>query len=214
MRLKEQELEKRKELIVQCAFELFYEKGIHNVSVKEIAQRAGVGTVSVFRYFGSKADLLVLTVELLWEKIVKELEVTSNQAEYREKCGYEQLELFFSRFLALYEQYREYILFSVDCKAYLITEKYKMRSEEYMHFYSAPKATFCEALRKGMEDGSVSFDKDTDVEELFKAVWLLLRSMVEMNTILDTVLEDENPFGQAILPAIDLVLRQIAGRQQ
>ncbi|MDD1771586.1 MAG: TetR/AcrR family transcriptional regulator [Methanomassiliicoccales archaeon] len=53
-----------KERILSSAFELFAEKGYGTTTTKDIAQRAGVNEVTVFRSFGSK--------EALFKEVIKD----------------------------------------------------------------------------------------------------------------------------------------------
>src|SRR5690606_24730285 len=46
-------------LIYDCAVDLIVERGYDSVSVDEICQRAEVGRATFFRYFGSKAGLMI-----------------------------------------------------------------------------------------------------------------------------------------------------------
>jgi len=52
------ELKERAEEILEAARQLFGERGVHGVSVRDIAERAGVKKAAVFYYFDGKDDLL------------------------------------------------------------------------------------------------------------------------------------------------------------
>jgi AcrR family transcriptional regulator len=56
--------------ILTAAREVFAEEGIE-ASVAEVAERAGVGTATIFRRFPTKEDLLVAVVEQRVEEIVE-----------------------------------------------------------------------------------------------------------------------------------------------
>ncbi|WP_054876644.1 TetR/AcrR family transcriptional regulator [Oxobacter pfennigii] len=47
----------KKESILQIATKLFAERGITDVSISEIAAKAGVSQVSIYNYFGDKSNL-------------------------------------------------------------------------------------------------------------------------------------------------------------
>jgi len=53
----ERRTQQKREAILAAAQELFMEQGITAVSVSEIAQRAGVSPVTIFKYFGDKLTL-------------------------------------------------------------------------------------------------------------------------------------------------------------
>lgn len=51
------ESKNKKELIMEAALVIFEEKGIREVTIAEIAERAGVATGTVYEYFSNKEDL-------------------------------------------------------------------------------------------------------------------------------------------------------------
>ncbi|MBX7081583.1 MAG: TetR family transcriptional regulator [Nannocystaceae bacterium] len=53
----ERKADRRRE-ILDAALELFVERGFHGTAVPEIAQRAGVGLGTIYRYFESKEQLV------------------------------------------------------------------------------------------------------------------------------------------------------------
>ena len=48
----------KREAIMQAALELFVERGFYGTAVPEIADRAGVGAGTIYRYFESKEALV------------------------------------------------------------------------------------------------------------------------------------------------------------
>ncbi|MBZ0232567.1 MAG: TetR family transcriptional regulator [Deltaproteobacteria bacterium] len=48
----------KREAILQAALELFVERGFHGTAVPEVAERAGVGAGTIYRYFASKEALV------------------------------------------------------------------------------------------------------------------------------------------------------------
>ena len=51
--------------ILRAAFELFVERGIDGASIEQIAKRAGVGKLTVYRRWSSKEELLAQAIESL-----------------------------------------------------------------------------------------------------------------------------------------------------
>ncbi len=54
--------DERREEILDAAFELFAERGLHGASTEEIAKRAGISQPYVFRLFGTKKELFTAVV--------------------------------------------------------------------------------------------------------------------------------------------------------
>lgn len=75
--------------IVEAAKELFTERGLNDVQMKDIAERAGAGVATVFRYFPKKDELIV-------EVAIRSLDAV--EAEFRriislKASAFERLEL-------------------------------------------------------------------------------------------------------------------------
>jgi AcrR family transcriptional regulator len=60
--------EKRRDLIVEVAAQLFAEHGFDSVSINEIGIAAGITGPAIYRYFASKEALLVLVYERLYKR--------------------------------------------------------------------------------------------------------------------------------------------------
>lgn len=64
--------EKAQEIILNAAEELFYQEGIHAVSVDAVVERAGINKMSVYRQFSCKMDLILAYMErkqsAFWEE--------------------------------------------------------------------------------------------------------------------------------------------------
>lgn len=57
----------RKKLVIQASYRLFLKKKIEASSIQEIADEAGVGVASVYRYFSNKGEIAVETAIYSWE---------------------------------------------------------------------------------------------------------------------------------------------------
>lgn len=51
--------QERKNRILDTAFRIFIEKKIESVSMGEIAEVAGIGRATLFRYYPTKPDLVI-----------------------------------------------------------------------------------------------------------------------------------------------------------
>ena len=77
-KLRKEERETRKNLIVNAAMDLFSQKDFHKIGMRDIAKRAGISAAAIYRYFPSRDDVFVealvrhmKVVEALFEKKVK-----------------------------------------------------------------------------------------------------------------------------------------------
>ncbi|MDY0132308.1 MAG: helix-turn-helix domain-containing protein [Desulforegulaceae bacterium] len=74
MKLREDEREVRKQLIISAAMTLFDERSFHEIGMRDIAAEAGVSAASIYRYFPSRDDLFVEALIQDINKIEGELE--------------------------------------------------------------------------------------------------------------------------------------------
>ena len=75
MKLRQDEREVRKQLIISAAMTLFEERSFHEIGMRDIAAEAGVSAASIYRYFPSRDDLFVEALIQDINKIEKELEL-------------------------------------------------------------------------------------------------------------------------------------------
>ncbi len=76
-KLRKEERETRKNLIIDAAMDLFSQKEFHKIGMRDIAKRAGISAAAIYRYFPSRDDVFVealvrhmKVVEELFEKSV------------------------------------------------------------------------------------------------------------------------------------------------
>ena len=72
--------------IIRAAIKVFAKNGFHKAKVATIAEKAKIGTGSVYLYFDSKVDILNKIFENLWKGLNEEAEaITSNDYPLLEK---------------------------------------------------------------------------------------------------------------------------------
>ncbi len=65
--------EKMMQLIISSALQVFAEHGVNNASMNNIAQEMGVAKGTLYRYFGSKEELIKVITDLHFQKLKKRL---------------------------------------------------------------------------------------------------------------------------------------------
>lgn len=84
-KLRKEERETRKNLIIDAAMDLFSQKDFHNIGMRDIAKRAGISAAAIYRYFPSRDDVFV-------EALVRHMKVVEDLFEKRVKEGRTSLE--------------------------------------------------------------------------------------------------------------------------
>ena len=61
---------RKKELIIDAAIQVFAEKGFYLAKVADVARRAGVADGTIYLYFKNKDDILISLFEIKMEEIL------------------------------------------------------------------------------------------------------------------------------------------------
>ena len=87
--LKEKLRQKRAEIILDVAEEVFAEKGYSDASMDEVAARAGVSKGTLYQHFPTKEDLIFALIEqslVRFEQIVQQAVVSASTAQAKLEC--------------------------------------------------------------------------------------------------------------------------------
>lgn len=210
IKITEAEQTRRKELIIHNAFELFCQKGIDRVSIKEIAHKSGVGEMSIYRYFTSKTALLLATLEVEWEIVLNEITETIVQPKfYNEQSGYGQVALLLEGFRSLFDKHSPYILFSYDYKLYLIRNSSHLPVKLYKDEIKPLRNLFIHALSRGVQDGSIAMREN--IEDMYLSIWGLMRGYVSKVCLFDNISDGENLWREHFELACKIILNGLKG---
>ena len=97
--IQELSMQNKRELLVDTALRLFYEKGINSVGINEVLKVSGIAKKTLYNYFNSKDDLVLATLEtrdhifLKW--LEKELESAASDEEVIQRL-FEALDSWFN----------------------------------------------------------------------------------------------------------------------
>lgn len=153
----------RAQKILEAAMELFCEKGIEETSIEEIAEKAGVGSATIYRYYETKAGLAIQSGVGYWDKIAdRYLNVTEAEG-YPEMSGREQLEHILDALIAIFEEERGFLKYLQEFEVFV--RKYEIDMErlaEYEECIMSLKPMVTDALGKGLRDGSLAFEWSPD----------------------------------------------------
>lgn len=193
MKITEEEQKRRKNRIIETAFQLFCEKGIESVSLADIAQQSKVGNTTIYRYFGNKPQLVLETMSVLWAAIGGKIEEKVRRTEgYQEMSGLEQLVVQLESCRQLYLDSSDYVLFSYESKLYLLRNNLHLTIEEYDLLMREVKYPCVLAIEKGKKDGSIPTDENS--EDIFYALWGAIRGYIVKIVIYNSLCSDESPW--------------------
>lgn len=145
-------VEEKRRRIVEVAVNLFISKGYHQTTTREIARAAGFSIGSLYEYVASKEDILYLVCDSIHNEIESHLrdELTDGVT------ALETLERAFHGYLHVCDAMQDSILLVYRETASLDDEsqRFVLQNEERI------ADIFAGILRRGVEDGSMSFESD------------------------------------------------------
>ena len=144
--------------VIDIATELFLERSVSSVTIKDIAKASGLGEATIYRYFSGRGELLVACALKLQERVGS---IFIGGADGL--SGFERIEKFYIAYLSAFRESPELYRFLYEFDAYCISEKLT-GLEEYADNMDAFKDAFLSAYRDGVADGSV---KEISSPELF-----------------------------------------------
>lgn len=153
--------EKRRNKIIACALELFYQHGMENTSMEQIASAAEIGSATIYRYFPTKSKLLADCMIYVWEQKIDRYFPRLQQESYRNATGKEQLSVILDLFtdLAMEDPGFFRLLQMIDhtIENGLISGDDLVAYEKLFAFFQEHAV---HSLQKGLQDHSLSFTSE------------------------------------------------------
>lgn len=193
MRITEEDMRKRRELIIYNAFQMFSERGIEVVRIAEIAKKSCVSENTIYRYFENKENLVREAFIMLWSNIMNGVEKNvENTLDYSQLTGFGQIRAWIEGFRQLYMFDKAFVLFSYEAKLYLLRHKVKLDKYQQDILMRSIRGPCLSALNRGKMDGSVPAEIDS--EDLFYAIWGTIRGYVAKIVIYDGLYGEDSPW--------------------
>lgn len=143
--------------IVDVSTNLFLQKSISDVTIKDIANEAGIGEATFYRYFSSKENIVLACAMRLQENI--------NEKYFRldsGKTGFEKLKIFYSSYLEVFKDNPSYFYFIREFDAFMYTQNPSIL-KSYEKGIDQYHSDFIVAYELGVKDGSIKPIENIDV---------------------------------------------------
>lgn len=147
----------KRNFLVSTAIKLFLAESIEKVTIKDIATEAGVGEMTIYRYFGKKTNIVAEAVMQLQEVVF-----TNYFAVDSSKNGYQMLEMFYHTFLDVFNKRPEFFKFIKEFDIFMMNEDSNML-QEYEDELAKFKNVYYASYEAGLKDGSVKPVKDLEL---------------------------------------------------
>ncbi len=149
--------EVKRQYLVNTAIDLFMSRSINEVTIKDIANQAGVGEATIYRYFGKKENI-VLEAVLQLQKIVNDNYFQLDKG----KTGYEKMELFYNSYLDVFNDRPLFYKFIKEFDAFMNSED-PTALHEYGQELEKYQADFINAYQLGLQDKTLKPQKDIEL---------------------------------------------------
>ena len=143
--------------LLDIATDLFMCRSVQEVTIKDLAVSAQVGEATIYRYFGTKQNI-VIQVAMKLQGIVSKDFFKLEEG----KTGYEKLAIFYQSYYSIFNKHPNFYKFLDEFDAYIsvdnadATNPYEAAIDEYREF-------FMQAYELGLKDGSIKAQKDIEM---------------------------------------------------
>ena len=152
-----------KNKVVLQALRSFIELGVDATTVAGIAEAAGLTERSVYRYFPTKAALVLETALLFWEETVKQADAVYDSGAFSGLNGAGQIRAVLRAYADLYFSEPEKLIFVHEAELFLYKHDLSgLNSNKPPAPYREFRAPLAKAIRRGIADGSVPDRKDME----------------------------------------------------
>lgn len=147
--------------ILEKAFELFSKEGIDNVTMNNIADKAGIGVASLYRYFSTKEELAIQCATKMWQIEKEKANGFFTTQEYLEKSGIAQLHSILSYFEDSFDSTQDFYRFIYYFDSYIKRQNIESNNlKEYENTIQEITEIAFKSIEKGFSDGTISFPNE------------------------------------------------------
>ena len=162
---------------VETAAALLLKGDVEDIKMTDIAEKCGIGVASLYRYFGTKGDIVAKAGAVLWGRIRAMFDGVFESPYYLEKNGYERLCELLKVFKVLYVSHQDFLRFVDSFDRFAVNEKI---SPEALGEYESSVMNFFPLFEKayydGVKDGTAKADVDFQMMYLSVTHALMLLS--------------------------------------
>lgn len=127
--------EMRRKVIIDTAFQIFVEKKIEPVSMGEIAEAAGVGRATLFRYYPNKLELVIAVCAAKWKEYLDELDAKRPLSSIGDIPAIDRFTFTLDSYIAMYQNHKELLQYNDNFNHYVTHEGVK--EEQLEEFYAS-----------------------------------------------------------------------------
>ena len=167
---------KRKHFL-EKSYELFTKRNIESVSMIEIARECGYGTMTLYRYFNTKPQLVVAVATWIWQQIIRDNQERRPRRNFEGMTAAEILAFYLESFIELYRHKRDLLRFNQFFNIYIQAEHIDPEvMKPYRDMIEGLKTEFHVIYERARQDYTVRTDESE--EEMFLTTLHLMLAAV------------------------------------
>ena len=141
-------VQKKIDIALACK-ELFFQKGINDLTISEVAKAAGVGKGTIYEYFSNKEEIVFEIVNILLQEhnIEKKSRIDSKESTKEKIIEFFGI-FYIDEYVELRQLYKEFISISLSSPQKEMTEFHTKCSEIYFNWFE-------EIIQEGIEKGEL-----------------------------------------------------------
>lgn len=161
--------------ILETSFRVFAENTIEKVKMTDIADAAGIGVATVYRYYSTKPKLAVAVSAWAWETYLKE---AIQGGDMHDSTAAEKFAYYLDAFLDLYRNHRALLRFNQFFNVYIENEKDVPADtvKPFLAVVDVLTERFEVLYRKAQQDGTLRTDIPAK-EMLLSSLHLMLAAV-------------------------------------
>ena len=162
---------------LEKAYELFTKKNIESVTMIEVARECGYGTMTLYRYFSAKPQLVVAVGAWIWERTIRENWEYRPDRDFEGMTGAEIFEYYLESFIGLYRNHRDLLRFNQFFNIYIQSERIDPEvMKPYRDIIEGLKSEFHVIYERARQDHTIRTDEPE--EEMFTTTLHLMLAAV------------------------------------
>ena len=152
----------RHNLILSTAFQLLLENTIEKVTMTDVANACGIGVATLYRYYQTKANLVLAVNTRIWNDYTKSVIQTQDEKKISFLCAADRMKSFLDIFIDLYRDHKDILRFNQFFNIYVQSEKIH---REEMDSYHGVIQIIAERFHSLYEDAKRDKTLRTDISE-------------------------------------------------
>lgn len=153
------EMSEKNRRILEEGFRIFAEQTIEKVKMTDVAEAAGVGIATLYRYYATKTALVLAISTYGWKAYTQSNYQKTVEPELRNTTAAEDYSFYLDSFLDLYRNHRNLLRFNQFFNVYIQSESISVEEiNPYTEMIRTIESRFEKIWQKGKQDGTLRTD--------------------------------------------------------